>query len=67
MLCTLHALTMQYFEKIYKKLPGHGKGTGRKLSDVGKAYGEKKNSVIQNMIPTHKFIIDYCFNTYIHV
>jgi hypothetical protein len=42
MLCMFHALTMQYFEKIYKKLPGRGKGAGRKLSDVGKAYGEKK-------------------------
>jgi len=38
----VHALTMQYFEKIYKKLPGHGKGAGRKLRDIGKAYGEKK-------------------------
>ena len=66
MLCMFHALTMQYFEKIYKKLPGRGKGAGRKLSDVGKAYGEKK-SVIQNIIPTHKFIIDYCSNTHIHV
>ena len=42
MLCMFHALTMQYFEKIYKKLPGRGKDAGRKLSDVGKAYGEKK-------------------------
>ena len=41
MLCMFHALTMQYFEKIYKKLPGRGKGAGPKLSDVGKAYGEK--------------------------
>ena len=41
-----HALIMQYFEKIYKKLPGRGKGAGQKLSDVGKAYGEKKKTVL---------------------
>ena len=45
MLCMFHALTMQYFEKIYKKLPGRGQGAGRKLSDVGKAYGKKIQKV----------------------
>ena len=41
MLCMFYTLTMQYFEKIHKKIPGHGQGAGQKSSDVGKAYGEK--------------------------
>ena len=39
MLCMFHALTMQYFEKIYPKLPHTGRGTGRKLTKKGKEYG----------------------------
>ena len=39
MLCQFHALTMQYFEKIFPKLPHKGNGKGRKLTKLGKEYG----------------------------
>ncbi len=40
MLCMFHALTMQYFEKIFPKLPHKGNGKGRKLTKLGKEYGK---------------------------
>ena len=38
MLCTFHALTMSFFEKLHLKLPHMGSGKNRKLTVKGKAY-----------------------------
>ena len=39
MLCTFHALTMSFFEKVHPKLPHTGSGKNRKLTVKGNAYG----------------------------